>query len=67
MYDGNYMFGKKEFGVKYETEVMDMRITRDCSTHFNALTWNPWKVKGRCHSVECVMFNVPYCYMVHPK
>ena len=28
---GSYMFGKKEFGVKCETEISDMRFPRDDS------------------------------------
>ena len=28
---GSYMFGKKEFGVKCETEISDVRFPRDDS------------------------------------
>jgi hypothetical protein len=36
------MFGKKEFGVKYETEVMDMRIPRDGSVLEAEWCWGNW-------------------------
>jgi hypothetical protein len=39
MYYGSYMSGKKEFGVKYETEVMEMILPRDDSVLETEWCW----------------------------